>query len=106
MVLSVVLLEEARRSLSKPRLIRAYGYTLEAIDDFCEGAAAAALLVDGDPAFVSACRDPNDHHVLATAAAAAATVIVSGDNDLLDLRTHGAIRIVTPRQFLDTLAEP
>lgn len=102
----MVVIEETRRSLSKPRLMRAYGYTPEAIVDFIEGSVAAAVLVDGDPAFVSKCRDPNDHHVIATAVAAAATLIVSGDADLLDLGAHGPIRIFTPRQFLDMLAEP
>jgi uncharacterized protein len=63
-------------------------------------------VVDGDPSFVSLCRDPNDHHVIATAVATFAPVIVSGDKDLLDLGAHAAIRIVTPRQFLDTLGEP
>ncbi len=106
MVLSVVILEEMRRSLSKPRLMQAYGYPPEAIGDFSDSIAAAASVVEGDPAFVSRCRDPNDHHVIATALAATARVIVSGDNDLLDLGAHGAIRIVTPRQFLDMLTVP
>ena len=105
MVLSARILEETRLSLGKPKLIRAYRHTPEAIRDFCEGTAAASLLVDGDPAFVSPCRDPNDHHVIATAIAAAAPVIVTGDNDLLDLGHYGAIRILTPRQFLGELAQ-
>ena len=104
-VLSAVILEETRSSLSKPKLLEAYRHIPEAIRDFCECMAEAALLVEGDPAFVSPCRDPNDHHVIATAIAAAAQVIVTGDSDLLDLRQYGAIRIVTPRQFLDELAQ-
>ncbi len=106
MILSVVILEEMRRSLSKPRLMRAYGFRSEAIDDFSDSIAAVASVVAGDPSFVSRCRDPNDHHVIATAVAAVAPVIVSGDKDLLDLGAHAAIRIVTPRQFLDMLTEP
>ena len=106
MVLSAVILEETRSSLSKPKLLKAYRHTPEAIRDFCQGAAAAASLAEGDPAFVSRCRDPNDHHVIASAVAAAAPVIVTGDKDLLDLGQHGAIRILTPRQFLVELALP
>ena len=105
MIVSAVILEEMRRSLRKPSLMRAYRYTPQAIDDFSEGIIAAASIVAGDPAFVSRCRDPNDHHVIATAVAAAAPVIVSGDKDLLDLGAHDAIRIVTPRRFLDMLAD-
>ena len=105
LVLSAKILDETRSSLSKPKLIKAYRHTPEAIRDFCDGMAAAALLVEGDPAFVSPCRDPNDHHVIATAIAAAASVIVTGDSDLLDLGRYGAIRILTPRQFLGELAQ-
>ena len=106
MVLSAKILDETRLALNKPKLVKAYRHTPEAIRDFCDGLAGAATLVDGDPAFVSPCRDPNDHHVIATAIAAEASVIVTGDNDLVDLGHYGAIRIVTPRQFLNELAQP
>lgn len=41
------------------------------------------------------CRDPDDDHVIACAIAARADIIVSGDRDLLDLKRHGDIRIVS-----------
>ena len=97
MVLSAKILEETRSSLSKPKLIEAYRHTPEAIRDFCDGMAAAALLVDGDP---------NDHHVIATAIAAEASVIVTGDNDLVNFGRYCAMPIITPRQFLGELAQP
>jgi uncharacterized protein len=103
MVLSAVILEETRRTLVKPKLLRAYRHSAEAIGIFCDGMADAALLVEGDPALP--CRDPNDHHVVATAVATAAPVIVTGDKDLLDLAQYAGILIVTPRQFLGDLAE-
>lgn len=106
MVLSASILEETRLSLLEPELIKAYRHTPGAISDFCNGLAADALLVDGDPAFVSPCRDPNDHHVIATAVAAAAQVIVTGDNDLVDLGHYGATRILAPREFPGDLARP
>jgi len=45
-------------------------------------------------------RDPDDGPVLATAIAAEAEVLVTGDNDLLDVadRVEG-LRIITPRAF-------
>ena len=49
------------------------------------------------------CRDPDDDVVLATALAAGADVIVTGDLDLLSLGGHGAIRILSPRAFLEWL---
>lgn len=103
MVVSTVIMEETSRSLRKPKLLRAYRHTPEAIDAFCAGIVAMARVVDGDPDFVSSCRDPNDHHVIATAVAAAAVVIVSGDRDLLELGAHAGIRILAARRFLETL---
>jgi uncharacterized protein len=49
------------------------------------------------------CRDPDDDIVLATAVAAGATVIVTGDDDLLVLRTYGVIAIDSPRRLLEML---
>lgn len=49
------------------------------------------------------CRDPDDDVVLATAVAAAADLIVTGDQDLQILGTYKAIRIVSPRKFLELL---
>ena len=49
------------------------------------------------------CRDPDDDLVLATAIAAHAHIIVTGDADLLVLRSHGGIPILSPRQFVEQL---
>ena len=46
-----------------------------------------------------ACRDPDDDVVLGTAIAGRCDAIVTGDRDLLDLVTHRAITIVSPRGF-------
>ncbi|HRJ47231.1 MAG TPA: putative toxin-antitoxin system toxin component, PIN family [Opitutaceae bacterium] len=49
------------------------------------------------------CRDPDDDQVLAAAMAAEAEIIVTGDQDLLVLKQHAGIRILSPRQFLELL---
>ncbi len=46
-------------------------------------------------------RDPDDDMVIATALAAAAHAIITGDKDLLVLKRHAGIPIVSPRQFLE-----
>lgn len=48
------------------------------------------------------CRDPDDDWVLATALAGKARAIVTGDDDLLVLRRHRGIRILSPRKFLES----
>jgi len=55
------------------------------------------------PLSAPVCRDPDDDLVLATALAAPAGVIVTGDVDLLSLRHHAGIAILSPRQFLEHL---
>jgi putative PIN family toxin of toxin-antitoxin system len=49
-------------------------------------------------------RDPDDDRVLALALAANADLIVSGDDDLLSLRQHAGIRIVSPAEALRLIA--
>lgn len=46
------------------------------------------------------CRDPDDDAVLALGVAANVDFIVSGDKDLLDLKTFLGIAIVTPAEAL------
>ena len=50
-------------------------------------------------------RDPDDDVVLACAIAAGASYIVSGDSDLLDIRTYRGIDIVHASQFLRHFTE-
>ena len=58
-------------------------------------------LVETTPLPVPICRDPDDDLVLATALAGQAEVIMTGDKDLLILKAHQGVRIVSPRQFLE-----
>lgn len=52
---------------------------------------------------VSACRDPDDLHILGLAVAAKADCIVTGDRDLLVLKAYRDIPILTPSGFLERL---
>lgn len=47
------------------------------------------------------CRDPDDDLVLAAAAGADCAYLVTGDNDLLVLKSHAGLAIVTPREFAE-----
>lgn len=51
-------------------------------------------------------RDPDDAAVIACALSAAADLIVSGDKDLLVLKAHHSIRIVTPTEAVRIIAAP
>ena len=47
----------------------------------------------------SVCRDPEDDAILACALEARVDYLVTGDEDLLELKVFKGIRIVTPRDF-------
>lgn len=48
---------------------------------------------------VGICRDKADDHVLACALACKADYLVTGDQDLLEIRKFHKVRIITPRDF-------
>ena len=50
---------------------------------------------------VSVCRDPDDNKFIACAIDADALFIVSGDNDLLDLKDYEGIKIITAADFVE-----
>ena len=45
------------------------------------------------------CRDADDNNILACALAAEADYIVTGDKDLLELKSYRGIKIITPKDF-------
>ena len=63
----------------------------------------AAVVVDVAEE-IRACRDPKDDKFLEVAVSGWATVIVTGDGDLLVLHPYRGIPILSPTQFLETIA--
>ena len=94
---SVPLRDELVRALRRRRL---FGSTVSdaitAFADLCEMCTPA-------PLSKRVCRDPDDDVVLATALAGRADLIITGDRDLLVLKTFQRIRILSPRQVLEIL---
>jgi putative PIN family toxin of toxin-antitoxin system len=56
-------------------------------------------VVHPSPLGQSVCRDPDDDAILGCALEARADYLVTGDEDLLELKVFKGIRIVTPRDF-------
>lgn len=91
---------EAERSIRKK--FSQHQAALAALKEY----ARFATLVDPPPLANPVCRDRDDDWVLSAAIAGEADAIVTGDQDLLILKQHQSIPILTPRQFLELLADP
>jgi len=46
------------------------------------------------------CRDPDDDHILAAAISGKCDGIITGDKDLLVLKSYEGIEILSPRDFI------
>ncbi len=96
------LIDELRNITSKRRLVaRIHPDDLQRLINFIE---EDGFLADFEhvPAIS---RDPKDDPFLACAQAADCDFIVTGDNDLLCLKTHGRTKIVSPAEFLRILEQ-
>ncbi len=65
-----------------------------------------AEVVEPPPLPEPACRDPDDDEVLALAVAARAELIVSGDSDLLTLKSFQGVPIVSPAEAVGIVGQP
>jgi putative PIN family toxin of toxin-antitoxin system len=100
------IIAETTRSLrQKTRRIRRYypNYSDAEIDRFGEMIALNGDVVGDLPVLRVVPLDPKDDVIVATAIEAQAAYLVTGDRHLLALGSHGNIRMITPRQFLDLL---
>lgn len=99
LVTSAPLLDELAEVLSYPRIRNRLGWTGEELFEFIEFFRATAIVTSPSESLELA-RDPDDGRVLEAAQASHADYVVTGDNDLLDLRTFVGIPILTPAVFL------
>jgi len=94
--LSERILEEVESALeSKLKMRREH---VSFYSNFLRKSSVMGAAVDVDE---SVCRDRNDLHVLGLAEKAGAEIIISGDDDLLELRSFKGIPILSPREFLE-----
>ncbi|CAN5374184.1 hypothetical protein BH20ACI2_BH20ACI2_13830 [soil metagenome] len=73
------------------------------VDEFLDEFSTFATVIDAIPIEPIIVRDPDDDMVLACAISSESTFIVSGDSDILDLKQHEGIRILTATELLAEL---
>ena len=92
---SRVLLAELTRILCRAKCANVIAASGLSLDELVLSYAELATLVTPEPIPATVLNDPDDDHVLACALAAKADLIVSGDRDLLTLKSFREIPIVT-----------
>ena len=98
----MAVMDEAARALRLPRIRRRLREPDEAPRWLADIAVLADVIEEAGPV-QPITRDPDDDRVLASAVAGRAEIIVSGDEDLLVLREHDGVLIMSPRAFLSLL---
>jgi putative PIN family toxin of toxin-antitoxin system len=102
LVLSPAIVDEVLRALTYPKVrkhIRAEVNPQVWFQDI----AVLADVVAGDYQLHGVSKNPDDDKYIAAAVEGRAPFVVTGDPDLLNLKEHAGVRIVSPRQFLDVL---
>jgi uncharacterized protein len=101
-VLSQPIVDEVLRALNYPKVRK---YIRPGLDPelWFEDILVLAEFVAVEHEFVGASKDPDDDRYIAAANESRAQFVVAGDSDLLELKEYRAIRIVSPRVFLDLL---
>jgi uncharacterized protein len=106
LITSAGIITEAEEKLRLPRIARRYSATPELAQDtlaLLRGEAELVLVPARERLVVTG--DPEDDLVLATGRLARAAYLVTGDQGLLDLGEYEGMRIVSPRQFVQILAQ-
>jgi putative PIN family toxin of toxin-antitoxin system len=104
-------LAEVRDVLARPKTLKRFPrLTAEAVDAFLKRATRFGTAVHDAPPRVALPRDPKDEKYINLALAASAELLVSRDNDLLDLMAdeafraaHPALKVVDPVTLLNIL---
>ena len=101
LVLSAEIVEEVLQALAYPKVLKSARTKAEPYLWFEDVVMLAEFVTDQQIESVS--TEPDDDKYIAAAIEGRASFIVSGDPDLLDIREHRGVRIVSPRAFVDLL---
>src|SRR5262249_52138391 len=101
-VMSRTIVDEVLRALSYPK-VRKYIRPGPDPELWFEDIVVLSNLVAGEGEVEPVCKDRDDDKYIAAAIEGGAGFLVAGDSDLLELKEHEGVRIVSPRVFLGIL---
>lgn len=105
LLVSEAILQEYREVFNYPRVLKYTHMTPGEIRQGIRNFRQFAILVEPTEEIRVVERDADDNKFIACALAGEAEYIVSGDDDLLDIKTYRGIRILTPAAFLAFLEQ-
>lgn len=103
LIISPALLSEFQEVIKRSRIRHKYPALAERLDPLLDYLYTMTILVPGVPSEQFVPDDPDDDWVVACAIEGQADFIVSGDPHLLALQTVRGIRVLSPRQFVDSV---
>ena len=99
LLFSTELITEIQQTITKPRLKKYFG--TNALEEMLSTFEPFIDLIEVQ-SIVTICRDPKDNFLLAIAKDGKADYLLTGDNDLLDLKKFGKTKIITIVNFIET----
>jgi uncharacterized protein len=85
-------------------LVRKFSWNDKEVISLLKEYTSEAIHVEVPGMLHGICRDPKDDMVFECAIQSHARMIISGDLDLLEVKSYGEIRVLTARQYLDHIA--
>jgi putative PIN family toxin of toxin-antitoxin system len=87
----------------RDKLVTKFRRTEEQANELISKLISVSLLRDDVGEISSPLRDPNDNPILGAAVAYHCELLVTGDNDLLELKSFSGVEIVSVRTFAERL---
>jgi putative PIN family toxin of toxin-antitoxin system len=104
LVESQATLDEIGRVLRGPKIARRHHWSESEIHGFTESLEALAILTPGKLRLNVIAADPSDNRYLECAIEGDADCLVTGDRHLLELAAYREVEILSPREFVESLA--
>lgn len=103
LVTTPLILEEVHDVINRKRITKLTKMSPKDQTDFMNKLIERSDVTVGIQLSQKVSRDAKDDKFLACAVEAKADYIITGDEDLLDLKEYDGIKIVTPREFLGSI---